>query len=144
MSYCTSLYHFSIVVMSFIAKMSIDGEEINVLHCSFRFTQVTDANGRPVALPQSGAIKVVLESSSGTDLFDWMVHATQTKSGTITFFRRDNMSKLKTLEFSDAHCVDYYETFDHIGDNPMQIELSITARDIKLNDSEFKNNWPES
>jgi Hemolysin coregulated protein Hcp (TssD) len=129
--------------MSFIAKLKIDGEEMNVLHCGFRFSQVTDATGKPTAIPQGGTINLIVESSGGTDLFDWMISPTQTKSGTVTFFRRDTSSKLKTLEFADAHCVDYYETFDHVGDHPMQIQLTISAHEIKLNDSEFKNNWPE-
>jgi hypothetical protein len=129
--------------MSFIAKLNIEGEEMNVLHCGFRFTQGTDVTGKPVAIPRGGTIQLTVESNAGTELFDWMVSATQTKSGSITFFRRDNMSKLKTLEFSNAHCVDYYETFDHVGDNPMQVQLRLSAHEIKLNDSEFKNNWPE-
>jgi Hemolysin coregulated protein Hcp (TssD) len=129
--------------MSFIAKMTIDGEDINVLHCGFRFTQATDATGKPTAIPQGGLVHITLESTGGTELFDWMISPTQTKSGSITFYRRDNMSKLKILEFSDAHCVDYFETFDHVGENPMQIQLSLSAKEIKLNDSEFKNNWPE-
>ena len=129
--------------MSFIAKLKIDGEEMNVLHCGFRFTQVTDATGKPTAIPQGGNINLVVESSGGTELFDWMISPTQTKNGTITFFRRDTNSKLKTLEFTDGHCVDYYETFDHVGDHPMQIQLTVSAREVKLNDSEFKNNWPQ-
>jgi len=116
---------------------------MNVLHCGFRFTQVTDATGKPTAIPQGGTINLIVESSGGTELFDWMISPTQTKNGTITFFRRDTNSKLKTLEFSEGHCVDYYETFDHVGDHPMQIKLTVSAREIKLNDSEFKNNWPQ-
>lgn len=129
--------------MSFIAKLRIDGEEMNVLHCGFRFTQGVDATGKPTSIPQGGLVQLTVESTGASDLFDWMINPTQTKSGMITFFRRDNLSKLKTLEFGDAHCVDYYETFDHIGDSPMQIQLAISAREIKLNDSEFRNNWPE-
>lgn len=128
--------------MSFIAKLSIDGEEMNILQCGFRFSQTTDATGKPTAIPQAGAIHLTVESNGSTDLFDWMVSPTQTKRGVITFFRRDNMSRLKTLEFDDAHCVDYYETFDHAGDFPMQVEVQISAREIRLNDSEFVNNWP--
>jgi hypothetical protein len=129
--------------MSFIAKLHLEGEAVNVLHCGFRLTQMTDATGKPTAIPQGGSIHLQLESTGGTDLFDWMIHPTQTKSGDITFYRRDTMSKLKTLSFTDAHCVDYYETFDHVGDNPLQIQLTLSAREIKLNDSEFKNNWPD-
>jgi len=129
--------------MSFLAKLTIDGEEANILYCGFRFSQVTDTTGRPSSVPQGGTVNLTVESTGKVDLFDWMISPTQKKSGTITFYRRDTMSKLKTLEFGDAHCVDYYETFDHTGDNPMQVQLSISAHEIKLNDSEFKNNWPE-
>jgi len=129
--------------MSFIAKLHIDKDEMNVLHCGFRFTQGIDATGKPVAIPQGGTIHLTLESSGDTDLFDWMVSPAQTKSGSIIFYKRDNNSKLKTLEFTDAHCVDYYETFDHVGENPMQVQISISAREVKLNESEFRNNWPE-
>lgn len=129
--------------MSFIAKLKLDGEEMNVLHCGFRFSQGTDATGKPTAIPKGGAIDLLVESTGSTDLFDWMISPTQTKSGVVTFYRRDTKSKLKTLEFTDAHCVDYYETFDHVGENPMRIQLKISAREVKLNDSEFKNNWPQ-
>lgn len=129
--------------MSFIAKLKVDGEEVNVLHCAFRFTQTTDATGRPSAIPQGGSVTLVVESNGSTDLFDWMVSPTQTKSGMITFYRRDNMSKLKTLEFTDAHCVGYYETYDHKGENPMQIQVTLSAKEVKLNQSQFRNNWPE-
>ncbi|HEX9513139.1 MAG TPA: type VI secretion system tube protein TssD [Puia sp.] len=129
--------------MSFIAKLRLDGEEINVLHCGFRFTQMTDNTGKPTAKPQGGSINILVESSGSTDLFDWMISPTQLKNGSITFYRRDSMSKLKTLEFTDAVCIDYYETFDHAGETPMQIQLTLSAHELKLNDSEFTNNWPK-
>lgn len=129
--------------MSFIAKMKVDGEELNVLQCGFRFSQVIDATGRPTSIPQGGAINLVVESNGKSDLFDWMISPTQTKSGAITFFRRDSMSKLKTLQFTDAHCVDYHETYNHLGDHPMQIQLLLSAHHLKLNESEYQNNWPE-
>jgi hypothetical protein len=129
--------------MSFIAKLKLDGEEVPVLQCSFRFSQIVDETGKPSALPLGGSIILLLESNSNNDLFDWMISPTQTKSGSVTFYRRDTMSKLKTLEFTDAYCVDYHETFNHIGENPMQIQITLSAREIKLNDSGYKNNWPE-
>jgi hypothetical protein len=37
-----------------------------------------------------------------------MINQKQKKNGDIIFYRRDTMSKLKIMEFTDAHCVDYY------------------------------------
>jgi Hemolysin coregulated protein Hcp (TssD) len=131
--------------MSFLAKLTIDGgDEMNVLNCSYRFTQAADATGKPTSIPQGGYITMVVESTRSTDLFDWMIHPTGTKNGTVTFFRRDMQSKLKTLAFSDAYCIDYFEEFDHKGEHPMQISFTISAKKIKLNDSEFENNRPET
>lgn len=129
--------------MSFIAKMELEGENSNILYCSFRFTQVTDATGRPSSVPKGGAVMLTVESSGQSDLFDWMISPEQTRSGMITFYRRDTMSKLKTLEFTDAHCIDYQEVYQHDGDFPMQIKLVLSAKELKLNDSTFTNNWPQ-
>jgi hypothetical protein len=130
--------------MAFLAKLIIDdGDEMNVLICSYRFKQGTDATGKPTSIPQGGYITLVVESTKSTDLFDWMIHPTGLKNGMVTFYRRDTNSKLKTLEFFEAYCVDYQEDFDHKGEMPMQITFTLSAKTIKLNDSEFKNNWPE-
>ena len=56
--------------MSFIAKFHLEGEEMNVLHCGFRFTQMTDATGKPTAIPQGGSISLLVEGTGSTDLFD--------------------------------------------------------------------------
>jgi hypothetical protein len=102
---------------------------------------MTDSTGRPNALPTGGTIDLVVESKGTSDLFDWMVHPTQIKSGKITFFRHDNVGKSSVLDFTDAYCVDYYEAFDHQSEHSMQIRFTISALEIKLNGSSFKNNW---
>jgi hypothetical protein len=129
--------------MAFLAKVSIDGgAEINVLQCSFKLTQSTDATGKPSAVPQGGYLSIVVESTKATDLYEWMISPTSTKKGIVTFYRRDMMSKLKTVEFIDGYCVDYHESFDHRGEHPMQIAIVVSAKILKVNESEFKNNWP--
>jgi hypothetical protein len=130
--------------MAFLAKLTIDdGDEMNVLNCSYRFTQSTDATGKPTSIPHGGYVTLVVETTKNTDLFDWMINPTGTKNGIVTFFRREMESKLKTLEFTDAYCIDYQEDFDHKGEHPMQVSFTVSAKTIKVNDSQFKNNWPE-
>ncbi|TDH18493.1 hypothetical protein EXU57_23130 [Segetibacter sp. 3557_3] len=129
--------------MSFIAQLVLEEEEMNVLHCTYGFNQDIDATGKPTAIPLGGSVNLVLESNGKTDLFDWMISPTQTKKGIITFYRSDNMIKLKTLEFTDAYCVSYRETFGHKGEEPMQVNIQISARKLKLNDSAFEKNWPK-
>lgn len=131
--------------MSFQATAELgDSKKMQTLHCSFQFIQPTDVTGKPVAVPQGGTIRLTVESVGTAELFAWMISPTQVKSGTITFYRRDMNSKLKTLEFTDAYCVGYQEIFDHSGAHPMLIELVLSARELKVNDSQFRNNWPNT
>jgi hypothetical protein len=55
-----------------------------------------------------GTINITLASINHPGLFEWMITTSQTKSGKVTFVRYNTMSKLKTLEFENALCVEYH------------------------------------
>ncbi|NSL88633.1 type VI secretion system tube protein TssD [Chitinophaga solisilvae] len=128
--------------MSFKAIFTIEGEEMNVLECHFTFLQMMDECGKPSARPCGGTIHIIIESGGNTRLFDWMISDTQTKNGVITFLRRDTISRLKELRFTDAYCVKYSEHFSASGEHPMQVRLQLSARELALNQSVFRNPWP--
>jgi type VI protein secretion system component Hcp len=128
--------------MSFKSVMRLDGEEINVLNCHYSFTQSIDHNGKPAARPKGGLVTVTLESDSNTDLFDWMISNTKLKSGSIIFYRRDALSKMKELRFKDAYCIEYHESFAAKGETPMEVQLTLSARELELGSSKFENPWP--
>ena len=115
---------------------------MNVLDCQFSFTQQTDHNGKPAARPRGGAITLLVESDGDTNLFDWMLSNTQTKNGSIVFFRRDALSKLKELRFTDACCVEYTEHFNAADEHPMQIQLVLSARELQLGSVTYTQPWP--
>lgn len=129
--------------MSFIARLQLQNEdEMNVLRCGFRFNQAIDVTGKATSKPTGGTINLTLASFNHPGLFEWMINIRQTKSGKITFIRYDTMSKLKTLEFENALCVEYHETFDPAGEHPILLQLTLSAHTIKLEDTVYKNNWP--
>ncbi len=128
--------------MSFLAKLEIDGETMNVLefHCSIR--QETDKSGKPASNPQGGDVRLLVESTKSTLLFDWMASHSQIKNGKITFFRRDAVSKMREFEFNEAYCISYDEIFMSDNKTPMQIQFSISAKEIIMNGSKITRNWP--
>jgi hypothetical protein len=129
--------------MSFIARLQLQNEdEINVLRCGFRFNQNIDVTGKAASKPMGGTINITLASINHPGLFEWMITTSQTKNGKITFVRYDTMSKLKTLEFENALCVEYHEVFDPTGEHPIILQLTISAHTIRLEDTVYKNNWP--
>jgi len=127
--------------MSFLAKLTIEDEEMNVLECSFQFTQNVGPDGRPTELPRAGLIDLLLESTKNTNLLSWMVMPNTFKDGEIVFFDRDNMSSNKTLTFYDAFCVSYQEVFNAEDTLPMKTRIAVTARAIDINDVSYENSW---
>ncbi|MDI9311686.1 MAG: type VI secretion system tube protein TssD [Limnohabitans sp.] len=128
--------------MSFLAKAVIEGVTMNVLEFDFKINQDIDKSGKPSSDPGGIKIRMLVESTKDTLLFDWMISQMQTKNGTVTFYRRDAVSKMREMQFNEAYCINYREIF--LADNkvPMQIEFEISAKEISMNGSKFTRNWP--
>ncbi len=127
--------------MSFLARLYINDQQINVLYCEYSFRKTLDKSGKPFTIPRGGEIFLKVESTSNDDLLDWMISPTRTLSGKIVFYKRDNMSKLRELNFTDAYCVRFSEKYTHYTEQPMFIEATISAKEIDQGGSVFKNPW---
>lgn len=130
--------------MSFLSQLTIDDDTMNVLRCSFAFQQGSDVTGRPSQRPRGGQIKCSIESTNKTDFLEWMISNDMTKDGEIVFFKRDNMSSLKTVQFIGAYCLSYQEDFDAIGTEPLKTHIVISAKEIIVKDTTFSNNWSDT
>ncbi|MCJ1809090.1 type VI secretion system tube protein TssD [Flavobacterium covae] len=127
--------------MSFLAKLELDGNTYNILSCDYNFTQQIDATGKPEGMPQGGEIFIRIESTGKPDFLDWMLDHSQTKNGTITFFRRDAMSKLQELKFEKAYCIFFEEHFTSESKEPLQISIRIVAKNFDVNGVSHDKKW---
>jgi len=128
--------------MSFLAEFIIDNSVSKVINCHYGMTQTIMTNGRASQKPVGGGIiELELESTSSTEFFDWMACPDKRKSGSITFYRRDAMSRLKRLDFTDALCVSFCEDFRSEGSQPMVIKMKLSAREMSLEDISVVNDW---
>lgn len=127
--------------MSFLAKFKVDNEEMNVLEYNMSMNQNVDHSGKPSSDPMGGQVRLVVELSKSTLLYQWMASPTQMKDGFIKFFRRDGMSRLRELEFKKAYCIAYNEVFMAYDDTPLCAEITITAKEISINGESFNKNW---
>lgn len=129
--------------MSFKATLDIDGDQYRVLNCSYSMHQDIDETGRPSSVARGGVVNLVVESTDDTSLFEWMCDSYQRRDAKVTFNKRDEDSKLKELEISEAYMVDYEESFDNVGNGAMVQSFTLSARDIKMGNGEHNNDWPE-
>lgn len=129
--------------MSFLAKLTVDGKEYNVLHCTYNFEQPVDATGKPEARPLGGKITATIEADGSYDLLHWMASAEQIKDGTLTFYKRDAMSRLQQVIFKKAYCISLETEFDALDDSPLQQTIVISAKSLQIGDMKFDNFWGE-
>ncbi len=127
--------------MAFKAKFEVDGKTLNVLNCSFSFHQNVDPTGRPSSDVRGGMIHVTVESTEDTSLFEWMTDPHGFKDGKITFYKRDQDSKMKELEFKQASCVEYSESFDAVSSSPMSCHFTLSAREVTIGQAQHANPW---
>jgi hypothetical protein len=105
--------------MSFLAKLTLDGTTYNILEYHYNPTQQVDASGKPMGTVRGGQITLTIESSKDKTFLQWALHPVMTKEGTITFYKRDAMSKLMEIKFETAYCVHRTENFSNKGTDPM-------------------------
>ncbi|MCG8697154.1 MAG: type VI secretion system needle protein Hcp [Bacteroidales bacterium] len=127
--------------MSFKAKLSIAGKEINVLSCTYDLIQEVDATGRPSSITRGGRIKLITESTGDTFFFEWMCNNFERKDGTITFYKRDTDAKAKELEFKEGYLVKYEENFNAFDNKAMTESFMISAHSIAMGSGEHVNPW---
>ncbi len=131
--------------MSFKAHLSIDGgEEVRLLHCSYSLQRDYDSTGRPSSMVHGGTVNFTIESTDDNSLFEWMVDQFTHKKGKVVFFKRDSNTKMKELSFEDGYIVKYAESIDSIGDNPMTISFTVSAKKLSVSGATHENPWPKA
>jgi hypothetical protein len=84
---------------------------------------------------------MTVESTGQTKFFEWMCNNFERKDGSIVFVKRDNNATLKELNFKEAYLVDYRETFDSTGDNPVAETFTLSAKEISMGTGSYINEW---
>ena len=129
--------------MSFKALLDVAGKKYNVLDCTYSLQQEIDATGRPSSVTRGGQITMVVESTNGTELFEWMCNNFERKDGTVTFLKRDSDATMKELKFTEGYLVSFVESFNSDNKNPMTVAFTISAKELKMGNGTHKNEWPE-
>jgi Hemolysin coregulated protein Hcp (TssD) len=127
--------------MSFLSKLTIDNQDFVVLSCNYRFYKDRDPSNKPSGSALGGELKVKIEATGKTEFLDWTLKEDQTKDGEIIFYKRDAMSKLRSIKFERAYCISYEETFNSENTEPLIIELIICAKKLTIGDCISENVW---
>lgn len=128
--------------MAFRADLDIDGKQYRLLNCSYSLQRDVDPTGRPSSEVKGGTINFQIESTEDTSLWDLMIAQFKSVDGTITFKKRDEDAKMKELKFETAYVIDYAESFDSVGGNPMALSFTLSAHKLTLGSETHENEWP--
>lgn len=131
--------------MSFKAELEFAGKKYDVIHASYTLRRDVDAKGRPSSGVYGGTIQFEIESTEDTTIIEAMVNSKhKAQKGKVTFFKRDeDGASMKALDFTDAYVIQYSESLDSVGNQPMNIQFVVSAREISIGNATHTNEWPD-
>ena len=129
--------------MSHSVKLTVDGEEFDLISCEYSVNRQLDVTGKPVSEIQAGTINFAIRSDTRTFFWEWAINKFEKKSGSIVFSKPNDEQSMKQLDFTDAFCADYHEGSDSEAGQSMIENVTISAREMSINNATFTNKWPE-
>lgn len=128
--------------MAFKAVCKIGSKEFDVISCDYALRRDVDAKGRPSSGLYGGTINLAVESTDDTSIIESMVNQYKPVDGTVTFKKSDEDAKMKELTWEKGYIINFAESLDIVGAQPMLIHFTVSAQKIKIGNAEHKNDWP--
>jgi len=113
---------------------------------NYEFSQAFNTDNQPTTAPRGGTLYVKVDAFShegNLDLLNWMLREDLKLNGKLTVYKpSDPNIVLKTIEFEDAYCVWYKETWKDVKSNQVdstnQEEIKIVWQTFKVGTLEYK------
>ena len=119
------------------ARLYLNGKEYSVDTFSIQFQESFDFKGEPQREVKGGLLTIGLNQATDEQLNYWMFHPEVYYSGSIVFASFSRIANpVIVIEFFKGRCVRYSKNIDP----SISLTLVITARMIKINGLEHKNN----
>jgi type VI protein secretion system component Hcp len=127
------------------ANLHIFNKDYDVLHCSYSMRRDVDPKGRPSSAVMGGSIQLEVESTEDVSILTGMLAINKGVDVTVTFYKRDEAKqKMKEVKLKNAYVVQFTESLDSVGANPMTINFVLSAREIAVEGATLTNNWPDT
>ncbi len=130
--------------MSYEAELRLEGNTYRLNGLSLDISQEVDDLGRPSSASRGGIIKMEMDELKDEVIVDWAVHPNKPLNGSITFYRTDEMAKLKEITFENAYCTELREKY--LGSafaNRLVTIVTIAAEKVAIGSVEVDNQWPQ-
>lgn len=127
---------------AFRATVSMRGREIEILFSHLEFSRKTDNKGRPVTSVIGGRLTFSVESTKDTEILEAMINSQfKPVSGKITFYKTDDNSIFRIIEFRCAYIVYFKEVFNVDKRRPMLITKTLSADILIVGNAFLTNSW---
>ena len=123
-------------------KFVVDGfKDREVMAVNYTFNQAIDIEGQIAGIPRGGRITVRVKAMNdgNPELLKWMIAPHLAKSGSVEFLRTTDGSTMKSIEFTDAYCIDFTENWTDKEGHWEEVKLS--CRKITLGPVNYELPW---
>lgn len=128
-------------MVSFDAKAKINGKEYDALETEFTFDRKVDEKGEPSSHITNLRLRALLKSSEDNALLESAFSEFKPFKGSFIFLKGDEQAMMKELEFENACIIGYKEVFIRQGENPMAVEIIMTAKKVSCGSAVYEADW---
>ena len=119
------------------AKLYLNGKEYPIDTFDIQFQESFDFKGEPQREVKGGLMSVGFNQVTDEQLNHWMFHPEVYYSGSVVFASFSRIANpVIIIEFEQARCVKYSKNIDP----SLTFNILVTAKKIKINGMEHKNN----
>jgi hypothetical protein len=118
-------------------RLYLNGKEYPIDTFDIEFRESINYNGEPEEEVKGGLLSIGLNQVTDEDLNYWMFHPDVYYSGSVVFASFSRIANpVIVIEFFEGRCARYSKNIDP----SLSLSMVITARKIKVNSLEHKNN----
>jgi len=107
------------IIDKFVSKtgvaLVVDGmKKREITSFNYSFSQPVDKVNQPAGIPRGGKINITVKAMNdgNAEILAWMLNEFSKKNGKIEMMVPGENKKMKDIEFSDAYCTEYTETWE--------------------------------
>lgn len=129
--------------MPYSSKITLAGEQYDILGGDIGFTRSVDVKGRPSSHVMGGQFSFTVEVTAESKLVENMVNS-QNKpfpQGALEFTDAGDDGVTRKIAFTNAYIVNYSESFSAAG-NAYTCSITISAEKIQIQEAILDQRWP--
>lgn len=129
--------------MSFKSELSVAGKKYKVVDLRMKLARSIGPTGISTSQTRGGQVIITVESTGDSSLMEWMCDSFRTEDGQVDFYRADQNSISKSINWEQGYCVKYEQNYNATSKTTMLETFTVSAKAVSIGTGRHENDWTQ-